>query len=74
VKESEEQCELSVELTFGTGIYYKVSELKCCPDCEDMVTCLLIIIIIIFIFHLSISRYNPRDVEIVKCTIFVDLQ
>jgi len=25
VKESEEQCELSDELTFGTGIYYKFS-------------------------------------------------
>jgi hypothetical protein len=32
------------------------------------------IIIIIFIFHLSIFRYNPRYVEMVKCTILVDLQ
>jgi len=42
VKEFEEQCELSDELTFGTGLYCKFSELICCPDCGDLVTCLLI--------------------------------
>jgi hypothetical protein len=31
-------------------------------------------IIIIFIFHLSIFRCNPTDVEVVRCTIIVNLQ
>jgi len=31
-----------------------------------------VIIIIIFIFHLSIYKYNPRDVEIVECTILLN--
>lgn len=55
MKESEEHCELSDELMFGTDIYRKFSESKCCPDCEDLVTCLLIT-------HEELKRYSVQIV------------
>jgi hypothetical protein len=55
VKESKEHCELSDELMFGTGIYCKFGELKCYPNCGDLVTCLPIT-------HKELKRYSLQIV------------